>query len=367
MVSIDIIISQDKKRFCLALLCCFLIHVALFHLVLDKKWITKEVIDSNKLEIVTEPLVVPEWVEEIFTVVETNPDTPENEPDKTQNLSDRKQQNQQMVTFPGQQEGLKSDGDSEESKAIFSGNINLEKSAQNTTKSQNDDQSFERIKQDLEQMKSNQVASLFPKEKLRFKEQIFPELIDSTKQGSKIDDDIDSQPIEKEVSSKTIDLTKIPTNSDPQQPNPINLTKTSQNQVPLPRPKLNRNLLPTVIRKSTGVPLKSGSLSIEADDRFKQFVAYHRAMSEIIIKQWYLLASAVEISAEDRGSKIKIAFTLKSDGKINDLQVVDSNVRSIAGLICKDAIQSPAPFRHWSPGMIEELEEAVRLQITFQY
>ena len=367
MESTDRIFSQDKKRISLALLGCLLIHVFLFWLVLNQSWITKEAVDSTVLEIADEALVVPEWVDEIFTIVQTNPDTPENEPDRTKNLSDRKQQNQQMLTLPGQKEGLQSDGDSHESEAIFSGTMNSEKSAQNMNKNKDYDQSLERGKQDLESAMSNQLPTLFSTEKLQFKEQIFPQESNSSQDGMKVDDDIDNKATEKDVTAKTFDLINIPNTRDLQKINQTDLPKTSNIQPPLPRPKLDRNYMPTVKKKSKGVPLRSGSLSIEADDRFKQFVAYHRAMLEIIIKQWYQLAAAVEISAEDRGTKIKVSFTLEPDGKIKELKVVDSNVRSIASLICKDAIQSPAPFRHWSPKMIEELEEAVTLQITFHY
>ena len=367
MESTKVIVSQEEKRFIFAFLGCLFIHGVLFWLVLNKDWITREALEGTELEITTKSLVVPEWVEELFTVVQTNPDTPENEPDKTLNLSDRKQQNQQVVTSPDQKEGLKSDGDSEESKAIFSGKISLEQSDQTIKNNQADNQDFAITKQEIVQETPTQSISLLPEEKTRVKEQIFPKLSDPNKDGIKIQNDSDERPEQEKVLSKTIDLTKTPTNEDNQLIDQESSPIMPQNPLPLPRPKLNKNLLPTVIRKSKGEPLKSGSLSIEADDRFKEFVAYHRAMSEIIIKQWYQLASSVEISAEDRGTKIKITFTLEADGKIKDLKVVDSNVRTIAGLICKDAIQSPAPFRHWSPEMIEELEEAVTLQITFHY
>lgn len=66
--------------------------------------------------------------------------------------------------------------------------------------------------------------------------------------------------------------------------------------------------------------------------------------------------------------KVVVSFKLKADGRIMDAKVETSEVSDIPALLCRKAIEDPAPYRKWPLEMRRELVSDTReMRFTFYY
>lgn len=145
-----------------------------------------------------------------------------------------------------------------------------------------------------------------------------------------------------------------------QPPTPVTQAQPS----PRPRPRVDPQSISGLVRQTQGGVRDTGVLSWDA--KMTPFGEYLALMSEPIKNKWHALArSAVQ---NENGTRVVIKFTLHRDGSVSDVEVSESNARSLtAAVICKDAIENPAPYREWPPEMVARFGDEETFEFGFWY
>ena len=82
---------------------------------------------------------------------------------------------------------------------------------------------------------------------------------------------------------------------------------------------------------------------------------------------WDSLLESRHFAGEQTG-KVTIRFRLNSDGTINQVSETQSTVDSVLSLLCRMAIEHPAPYEPWPNDMRHKIGESYReLTFTFYY
>jgi outer membrane biosynthesis protein TonB len=108
--------------------------------------------------------------------------------------------------------------------------------------------------------------------------------------------------------------------------------------------------------------------SIEGlDVRSTPFGGYDRAIIDAIQKRWFDLLDQRDYSRSGSG-KVVLSFRLNVDGSVTGLRVMESQVNEILSLLCQRAVQDPAPYGPWPPGMRRAVGANYRfVRFTFHY
>ena len=103
------------------------------------------------------------------------------------------------------------------------------------------------------------------------------------------------------------------------------------------------------------------------DVRATPFGDYDAAFVRAVAERWYALLEAKRYAGYQRG-RVVLRFVLHSDGRVTDLQVIESTVGLDLSLICEMAVLDPAPYAPW-PWELRRLVEGGqrRVQFTFYY
>lgn len=134
---------------------------------------------------------------------------------------------------------------------------------------------------------------------------------------------------------------------------------------PRPRPSLKKLGIPAPLMDSPSGSAPLGTIAVDAT--MNQFGKYQQQMLEAIVYQWHLLAGRISFSSQDMASRVVVTFNLDKDGNVHDVNVSTSSASSVASLICKDAIESRAPYGPWPHEMIKVLGNMHFIQFTFLY
>lgn len=103
------------------------------------------------------------------------------------------------------------------------------------------------------------------------------------------------------------------------------------------------------------------------DVRSSPFGEYDRAIILAIQNRWYDLLDMRGFSS-GRGGRVVLSFRLHYDGRITDMQVIESSVDDILSLLCQKAILDPAPYERWPSDMRRMIGENFRdVKFTFYY
>ena len=353
--------------------------------------------------------------------VETNPDAVENEPDKTPNISNRNQQSaQENVAGPAQESNPFVEGDDEESPKILEGEIPVDgedaPAIQTVTQeSSNRPQPEQEAREASQAMRRQQQAMEQPQEEQQ-EQQPTPEVMPSMEAPSSLEDlpAIPPPPptpdfIEKEEpqpgdgvtvpmieapeepvmqysqqmgEDKTLNINIPPSvaqqlskaqeelkkQQQQQKQQPDQQAQTAQQPVkpqPMPRPRLSPKVLPGPLLASQTYAARMGEIAVDA--KFNQFGYYLQRMFETIQLQWYSLLNDVTIGQEHRPAYAVIEYDLNTEGKVVATRVLDSNAGDLATLLCKDAIESRAPFGPWTRQMVDQLGEQQTIRVKFIY
>jgi hypothetical protein len=343
--------------------------------------------------------------------VEANPDKVENEPDETNNISDRDQQAaQENVAGPDPNETPYLEGEDPESSKLLEGQIPQEgessprievesRQTQNSEPRENQQPQPQQPESPPIQREGEQTES---PESMPFENQLdelptipapppTPEFIDPEEEsddpeGTKLTiiEDIDQEvaPIAQEESEDRILNINIPPSvaeqmalaieaqkareaqkaetQPAQQPNP-----SPQKPTPAPRPRLKPSVLPGPLMDSQVYAARMDVIGFDA--KFSQFGHYLSRMFEAIQLQWYSLLSDVTIGQEKRPAWVRIRFTLNSEGRVVDAQVLDTNAGNLATLLCQDAIESRSPYGFWTEQMVDQLGDQQEIEVRFIY
>lgn len=277
--------------------------------------------------------------------VETNPDAPANEPDKTINVSNRNQQTAQEVAAteidPEKRPSIKGDDRMEGNEAIVAGDHAKPQDAAAAAMSA-DQQAEERIEQqaraeqvplsgtDQSEGKSEDgIASSISKHDAKSNEA--KEYLEGAKDGKGADGG----------------MTNIVQSSKPQ---------------PKPRPKLTQarqNVLSNRIAGTSNVG------PIGRDARWSEYGEYMNELTEIIQAQWYSILEESKISPSS-GSNVDVTFKLNSDGEVTVIKVEDTAGKP-GTYACLNAIQERQPYRKWTDQMIAVLGKEQTITYRFYY
>jgi hypothetical protein len=328
--------------------------------------------------------------------VETNPDNPENEPDDTTNISDRTQQAAQENVAGAQNNPtpfLK--GDDAESPKIVEGEMPVEEQAGNPVQASSGQQVTQpQEQQEQQQMQAEQIPqpeslpsieapSIYDLPEIAPPPPT-PDFIDKVESDS--EEGVDLKIIEKpEVEAETnsqqegedkrininippsvaAELSKAIEAQKAQQQQPNHQQGQNSPAQPMPRPRLSPKVLPGPLLNSQVYAARMGPIGFDA--KFSQFGYYLSRMFETIQMQWYSLLADVTIGQEKRPAFVIVEYTLDSEGKVVESKVLDTNAGQLATLLCRDAVESRAPFGLWTEQMVDQLGDQTQIILKFIY
>lgn len=134
---------------------------------------------------------------------------------------------------------------------------------------------------------------------------------------------------------------------------------------PLPRerPRLSPELTRGPLMRTTGSASRRGAVAIDAT--FSEFGEYEQQFYAAIQAGWY---QEIEFFQPiDTASRVRVRFTIRSDGSIEDLEVIDTTASQVATMICESAIAKRSPFRPWTREMVEVFGDARTINVSFHY
>lgn len=279
--------------------------------------------------------------------VETNPDAPENEPNKTANFSNRNQQSAQPEAAkeldPENRPSLTGEKDIANDTAIVSG-----------TKSQPDPG-------------APAVANLMPAPDARNQPQgaaqaeqvplagtdkvvgdnpdgVGTNISESKSPSNNADQSVDGA---REATDKTVGAIAV---------------NGEQRQQPRPRPRLSHSR-PNVLQNRIAGTAQVGILGIDA--RWSEYGDYMQELIEIVDEQWHSILNERRTSPAP-GTHVSVTFTLDSKGATKVVSVEETAGRP-GVYACLSAIEDRQPYRPWSNQMIAVLGDEQTMTFTFYY
>lgn len=346
-----------ERSLAIGVLCTIVFHVLLFVLApllpTDSLTGTHANLDAiaarkaKEFDINLAPdLAMPDQQPDPFKFVETNPDAPENEPDKTPNFSNRNQQSAQQEApkevDPENRPSVKGRDDVQNDSAIVSGDMSQPQQGAAVTPNQ---AKTEGQMQQGQQARAEQIPhSGFDKTEGNDPDGIATNRSDNKAQSTNAPELVEGA---KDGKSATGGLTAMEESARP---------------TPKPRPKLT-SARPNVLQNRIAGTSNIGILGIDA--RWSEYGEYMQELVEIIQVQWY---SILERSAlrPPSGSRVVVTFKLTSEGETSVV-----NVEETAGkpgtYACLNAISERQPYRKWSDQMIAVLGKEQTITFSFYY
>jgi hypothetical protein len=280
--------------------------------------------------------------------VETNPDAPENEPDKTDNFGAQNQKAaQEKPQADAHNDRPSTEGEKDiHSPQIVDGNLNKEKSqpepvpppvtspppteaAPEAKREQNPLSGFEKKEGDTADGIGTNIAKNSPS---------------ARSVPDKVDGDPNA-PLTDGATSKVVHI-------DPRKP--------------MPRPAISHNVRPAVFQENKlGTP-NMGVTGIDA--HWSAYGQYLQKLIEAIQLRWDDLIAASKHYPQ-QGSTVTVTFVLNSEGKIDAIRKVDATADNLATNWCVSAISPNEGFTYgpWTDDMIAMLGTTQELTFTFMY
>jgi hypothetical protein len=295
------------------------------------------------------PPDVPEKQPAPAQFVETNPDAPENEPDKTSNFSNRNQQSAQKEapkeidplnrpSISDAQDKIKND------LSIVTGDLSkpqLGAAARPETAQTNDQQ--EQNEQRLRMLQAPDAG--FEKVEGKSEEGISSNISQTKAPSTHASQDVEGAPDGKEADGSLVAVTE------------------AHKAQPKARPRLTAPRT-TIL---TNRPAGTRNLGIVGmDARWSEYGEYIQELVEIIQIQWYRILDESRVSPP-RGSHVTITFKINSKGETDIVKVEDSDAGKQGVFTCQNAIQARQPYRKWTEQMIALLGDEQELTFAFYY
>ena len=336
--------------------------------------------------------------DEPFQYVETNPDNVVNEPDDTSNISDRSQQAAQENVAGAQNNPTPFiKGDDTESPKIVEGEMPVEEESGNPVQVygggpqtvQGQQQQPVTQQEQVQQQESRpsmeapgvydlpEIAPPPPtpdfidKVESDSEEGVEIKIIEkpdieaedeSPQEGKDQHLNINIPPSVAQELSKAIEAQKA---LQQQQAQPNQQAGQNSPTQPMPRPRLSPKVLPGPLLDSQVYAARMGPIGFDA--KFSQFGYYLSRMFETIQMQWYSLLADVTIGQEKRPAYVVVRYTLDSQGKVVNSEVLETNAGQLGTLLCRDAIESRAPFGLWTEQMVDQLGDQTEITLKFIY
>lgn len=279
--------------------------------------------------------------------VETNPEAPENEPDKTDNFSARNQQaaNEKVPEELSKDKTPARDGrDDVPFDKAFTGTYEQTPAFQPTPAT--------REQQPVQgQQGSEQPMAQNP-----------PSGFDESRSD---DPDGLASTVAKPAPNPKPDA-KVTDGSDkPQQqarPQIDASVASPARPAPAPRPRLPKAPPGPVKRQPAGVS-QTGRTAVNA--HFGPFGDYLERMQEAIQQRWDALGRQRSISESQ--TRVVLEFTLTKEGLIRDLETIDTTSKALGTLLCRTAVEQGQSYGEWSKEMVTLLGDDEKITFTFYY
>src|SRR6478736_320002 len=283
-----------------------------------------------------------------FQFVETNPDAPANEPDKTNNFSNRNQQSAQK----------------EAAKELDPLNRPSITNAQDKVKNDTSIVTGDLSKPQLgaaARPESTQTDTQEQKEQKLRMEQAPDAGFDKTE--GKSEDGIATN-VAKTKSPSTHADTSAEGVRDAKDPDGgMVATSDTHKAQPKARPRLTAPRT-TILTNRTAGTRNVGIVGQDA--RWSEYGEYLAELVEIIQVQWYHILEESRVSPP-HGSHVVITFKINSKGETDIIKVEDSDAGKQGVFSCQTAIQARQPYRKWTEQMISLLGDEQTLTFAFYY
>ena len=344
-----------KNPIVIGVVCTLLFHILLFivarllpvgslsgtHPNLDAIAARKNKTFDFQLERLPEAEVQPDKMK----FVETNPDAPANEPDKTANVSNRNQQTAQEVAAteidPEKRPSVKGDEKMENNAAIVAGDHTQPQdaaAAANSSEKQAEEHAAQQAR--AEQIPISGIEKNEGKSEDGLASNISPQ------HDEKSNDTKEYLDGAKDGKGDSGGMTSSVQSSKPQ---------------PKPRPKLTQarqNVLSNQLAGTTNV----GPIGIDA--RWSEYGEYMQELIEIIQAQWYSILEESKMRAP--GTHVDVTFKLNSNGEVSVIKVEETAGKP-GTYACLNAIQERQPYRKWTAQMIAVLGPEQTMTFRFYY
>ena len=350
--------SDQWRTTVIASLITLLLHAILF-LALPKELLLKQsVADAADNKAIELQLEQPD--PEKLRYVETNPEAPENEPDRSDYYSFRSQQAadenpnaspDDMPTVEGDEASLKIiQGSTDQPEPAFpeGGLYTLSKES---VKSQDDSSS-----KPAPASRPILPAPDFIQQKPKVEEGPGSSLkiSGSGKQVANEYADIDTQ----------LQFDRVnPENSPDQDSGRVNDSAAEGKPLPRKRLTLAPELVYGPLMRSKSSASRRGALSIDAT--FSQFGEYEQQFYAAVQAGWYQEINFFQ--PIDTSARVEVEFRIHSNGTIDEVKILNSNASEIATLICQSALTKRSPFRPWTAEMIEVFGQERVMKVLFSY
>ena len=282
-----------------------------------------------------------------FKFVETNPDAPENTPDKTANISNRNQQSAQKEAAkekdPENRPSVRGQ-DTIKSDSIVTGDLSKPQqgaaAAPEVTKTDS-----ERTQEEQKARAEQTPLSGFEKTAGLSEDGIATNVSKATTPSTQAEELIEGAPDAKDPNGGLIAV-----------------EHTSKAQ-PKARPRLTAARSTILTNRATGTT-NIGVLGIDA--RWSEYGAYMQELLEIVQVQWYKILQDSRVSPP-RGSHVVVTFSINFKGETTIVKVEDSDAGKQGVFSCQNAITYPQPYRKWTDQMISVLGEEQQITLGFYY
>ncbi|MEO7414277.1 MAG: hypothetical protein ABIZ81_13060 [Opitutaceae bacterium] len=280
--------------------------------------------------------------------VETNPDAPENEPDKTTNFAAQNQQvAQEKPTPDGKNDRPALDGKKDfDSPSIVSGQLSKPVEQQPETPPALETPPREQTvaAPKLEQNPLSGFEKIDGDDKASFGTNI-----------AKASENAQQVP-DKVAGLKDVPLIQGATTTQPQ----------IDPQRPRPRPMIVKQAQtrPAIFAENKLGTSNIGPIAVDA--KWSNYGAYLQRMIETVQLQWERLLSESRVYPSS-GSTVEVKFIMNVDGAITRVVKVESTATDAASRACMSAITERAPYGKWTDDMIAVLGSEQEMTFKFYY
>ncbi len=284
--------------------------------------------------------------------VEANPEAPENPPDETENFSFRDQQAAQPEAPVEESAAPKVEGDEPDTQKI------VESGDPGATPPP-----LPEINPDTEVAKQFERGTPVANNDEGHPKESLAELPEGEQDNGLAVRKVEEQG-EDNTAKKVIVLNEAPPKSTDH-----TLASAEPRVTPKPRPRLR--LAPDLVRgplmtTETNAP-RLGRVAIEC--RLHAYGAYVQEMLQAIEDQWHKFGHGSRgfLNRSKLPPLVKFRYKLDRNGRIHDLTKLDAHRSGLASEICRQAIESRAPYGKWTEEMIRDFGGEDEVTIIFHY
>ncbi|TVR51145.1 MAG: hypothetical protein EA425_07845 [Puniceicoccaceae bacterium] len=282
--------------------------------------------------------------------VQTNPDVPENPPDRTTNIAARDQQaaNPDPVEELSPDRTPATEGDDLPTESIVTGTLEEPEWLQQARQQQQEQPAQEPTPEQQTPTEATPLPGF---------EETFTELDDNV--GTQVFDPFQNpRPVEERVEGERAEDQVIAERVPPSPP----VREETARPVRQPQPRLPR-VAPTPVRTQPAGVSQTGVVGVDAN--FSEYGEYLERMVEAVSQRWHRLVNARQYS--EVASRVVLEFEITRDGMIENLQTVDTTAHALGTLLTRSAIEQGQSYGAWTMEMAEVLGERQTIRFTFYY